>query len=104
MAETAAARRRRGGGGGRQWMGVAETCQTASAFQHIANAANRLNQLGTAWLILNLLAQVANVHLDNIGLTHEVVAPHAVENGLAVEHLARVGKEEVEQVILGGGE
>src|SRR5262245_53784307 len=76
----------------------------SSALQHVSDATHGLDQLGIAGLILDLLTQVAHVHLDDVGFAHEVIAPDAVQDRLAVEHLAWVREEEVKQVVLGGGE
>src|SRR5215469_1758210 len=74
-----------------------------SALQHIANTTHSLDQLGIARLILDLLAQVADIDLDNIGLTHEIIAPDAVQDGLPVQYLARMGHKQVKKIILGCG-
>ena len=71
------------------------------ALQHVADAAHRLDETRRARFIFDLLAQVTDIHLDDIGLAHEVVAPDAIQDGLAIKHLAWMGHEEMEQIEFG---
>src|SRR4051812_30549739 len=52
--------------------------------QRIAEAAHRLNQLGLA--VVDLLAQIADVGLHDIGLADVVVLPDVVQYLLLGEH------------------
>src|SRR5512139_1866290 len=68
---------------------------------HVAHAAHRVQE---PLLISNfkLLAQIAHVDFDDVALTAKVVAPHAVKDHIASEHLARVAHEELKQLVFLG--
>src|SRR5207253_6001626 len=53
-----------------------------------------------ALLVAQLFPQVADVYVHHVGITEIIVAPDAVEDGLACEDLARVGKQHFQQVEL----
>src|SRR5215467_1668813 len=53
---------------------------------------------------VDLLAQVRDVELDDVGLSAEVVVPHAVENLRLAEHPSGVAHEETQQLELGRGQ
>src|SRR5579875_3830410 len=53
---------------------------------------------------LGLAAQVAHVHAERVGARAEVIAPHALEDRRAREHLPRVAHEQLEQQELGARE
>src|SRR6478752_6937315 len=53
---------------------------------------------------VDLLAQVGDVELDDVGLAAEVVVPHPVEDLGLGEHALGVAHEEAQQLELGGGE
>src|SRR3712207_4225020 len=64
----------------------------------VADVADRLDE-GVA-TVLELAAQAADVHVDGAGAAEVVVAPDALEQRLAREHLVRVLDEEAEQLVL----
>src|SRR5438034_10798784 len=66
--------------------------------QDVPGAAHRLDELRRD--VAQLLPQVAHVHLDDIGITFEVIAPHPFQDHLLAEHLAGVEHEQLEQVVL----
>ena len=51
--------------------------------------------------LVDLLAQVADVGLDDAAVAAEVVLPHVVEDLRLRQHPALVGEEEAQQVVLG---
>src|SRR4051794_5881541 len=53
---------------------------------------------------VELLPEVADVGLDDVGVAVEVVLPHVVEDLRLGEDPSRVEEEEAQQVELGGGE
>ena len=53
---------------------------------------------------LELAAHVADEHVDDVGLDVGRVAPHQPQQLLAREHLARVAREDLQQVELAAGE
>ena len=61
------------------------------------------------WIIggpagVDLLAQVGDVELDDVGLAAEVVVPHPVQDLRLRQHPPRVAHEEAQQLELGGGQ
>ena len=71
--------------------------------QGVADAADRVDQPRLA-ARLGLLAQVADVDVERVRAVAEVVAPDAVEDHRAGQHLPRVAEEELEQRELGAGQ
>src|SRR5215813_3596836 len=71
------------------WCAMRKSCRRGelSPLQHVADATHGLDEARRARVVFDLLPQVADVDFDDIRLTHEVVAPDAVEDGLPVEHL-----------------
>src|SRR5207248_1529811 len=66
--------------------------------QDIADSTDRLDELGGD--VIQLLSQIADVYLHDVGVAFEVVAPHPLKNGLLAEHLPRVEHEQLQQVVL----
>src|SRR5579875_3974918 len=64
--------------------------------EDIADAAHRMDQARFA-LGFRLPPQVADVHLERVGVGPEVVTPDPVEDQLAGEHLARVAQQQLQQ-------
>src|SRR5579883_706886 len=77
---------------------------TPLPFQNIPHAAHRLDQTRRTGDILDFFPQVSHVHLDDIRFTQKIIAPYAVENGLAIQHLARMTHKQVEKIIFGRGQ
>ena len=71
--------------------------------QDVADAAHRVQQPRLA-AGLRLAPQVADVDAERVRRRAEVVAPHALEDLRARQHLARVLEEQLEQVELGARE
>src|SRR5258705_5504031 len=71
--------------------------------EDIADAAHRVDQARLA-SAFELLAQIAHIDLDNVALAAEVVAPDAIIDHLAREHLLRMAHEQLKQLILFGGQ
>ena len=71
--------------------------------QHVAHAAHGVQQPRLARR-LGLAPQVAHVDLQRVGGRPEVIAPDAVEDLPAGEHLAWVVQEQLEQQELGAGQ
>src|SRR5919197_5575276 len=71
--------------------------------QRVTDAADRLDQAGPS-VHLELLPKVGDVHLQRVGRGIVGVAPHLFEDLLAGEHLAGMGEEEGQQLVLEGGE
>src|SRR5512133_1311580 len=64
--------------------------------QRVADAAHRVNQARLA-AGFGLPPQIADVDVERIGSEAEVVAPHALEDDRARQHLARVAQEQLEE-------
>jgi hypothetical protein len=82
------------------------TCQQVEASffaQNITDAAHGMDQTRFA-VRLEFLAQIADVHFDDVALTAEVVAPYAVVDDIASEDLLRMAHEQFEQIVLFGSE
>src|SRR5690349_12655957 len=75
---------------------------SARWLQHIADAADRVDERYPPGV--DLLAQVADVELDDVGLAAEVVVPHPVQDLGLGQHPPGVPHEEPEQLELGRGE
>src|SRR5216683_4024347 len=75
---------------------------SVQGLQHVADAADRVDQRLAAGV--DLLAQVADVQLDDMGLAAEVVVPDPVQDLRLGQHPARVALEIPEQLELGSGE
>src|SRR3970040_294187 len=71
--------------------------------QGVARAADRLDETRLS-LLLQLSAQRPDVHLDDVRVAAEVVDPDALHDLVLGEDLARVGHEELEQLVLCGGQ
>src|SRR5256714_14849614 len=69
--------------------------------QYVPNSAHRLKQAGASAL-LELLTQVADVHVDHVTTRPKVEPPDGVEQLLAPQHLARISHEVLQQVELFG--
>src|SRR3954464_7292937 len=70
--------------------------------QRVAHAAGGVDERRA--VLVELLAQVADVGLQDAGVAAEVVVPHLVEDLRAREHAARVEHQVAQQAVLGGGE
>src|SRR6476469_9592525 len=66
----------------------------------VAEAAHRLDQRRLAGPV-DLLAQVADVRLDDAGIAVEVVAPDVIEDLRLADNAAGIRQQVVEQVVLG---
>src|SRR5262245_29846778 len=64
--------------------------------EDIADPADGLQQLPLEWPI-DLVAQAADQHVDNVGLRIEVVLPHVRENHRFRDDLPGVAHQELEQ-------
>src|ERR1700756_4107070 len=74
----------------------------ADWLEDITRAAQRVDH-GLA-TVVNLLAQVGNIELDDVGPAAEVVAPPPVENLGLAQHPLGVAHHEAQQLELGGGQ
>src|SRR6202044_1922589 len=74
----------------------------ASWFQHVADAADGMDERHPARV--DLLAQVADVQLDDMRLAAEVIVPHPVQDLRLGQHPPGVAHEEPEQLELGRGQ
>src|ERR1700729_3720791 len=59
--------------------------RTASVLQRVADASHSRDQL-VVEAVVDLPAQIADVHVDEIGVTEEIAAPHTVEELVAGVH------------------
>ena len=71
--------------------------------QRVTDTAHRLDEARPTPL-LELVAQVGDVGVDDVRATQIVSAPHAAENLVAVEHLARVAQKKRQQIELARGQ
>src|SRR5450755_4244126 len=78
---------------------IAATWSPGRRLEHVANAADGVDQRLAAGV--DLLAQVADVQLDDVRLAAEVVVPDPVEDLGLGQHAARVAHQEAEQLELG---
>src|SRR5437764_13991047 len=69
----------------------------------VAAAAQRRDQLGIEPVVA-LAPQAADEHLEDVGEGVVIVVPHVRGDGGTVEHLSRVGDEQLQQRELLGGE
>ena len=74
----------------------------AGGLQDVAGTADGVDHRLPAGV--DLLAQVADVELDDVGLAAEVVVPDPVEDLRLAQHPARVAHEEPQQLELGRGQ
>ena len=75
----------------------AETCGTPElswVAEYVPHPAHGMDQAIFS-LSFQLLAQVANIHLDDIALTTKVISPDTIKDHIASEHLAGVTQEEL---------
>src|SRR6478672_1783646 len=70
--------------------------------ERVADEPHRLDQRRAERI--ELLAQVADVGLDDVRVAAEVVVPHVVEDLALCQHPARIQHQEPEQLELGAGE
>src|SRR3954451_15121981 len=75
---------------------------SARRLEHVAGAPHRVDHRAPAGV--DLLAQVGDVELDDVGLAAEVVVPHPVQDLRLGQHPLGVAHEEAQQLELGGGE
>src|SRR3954463_15144011 len=68
----------------------------------VAHGAHRLDEGGV--LLAQLRPQAPDVDVDGAGAAVVLVAPHPAEQRLAREHLARMRREELQQLVLHVGE
>src|SRR5215218_5068210 len=76
--------------------------RSARRTQHVARAPHGVDHRRP--VRVDLLAQVGDVELDDVGLPAEVVVPHPVQDLGFAEHPARVAHQIAEQLELGGGQ
>src|SRR5438309_1384894 len=76
---------------------------SSRGLQHVADPAHGVHESRLA-AGLGLAAQVADVDLERVGGGAEVIAPHAVEDRGARQHLARMAHQQFEQQELGARE
>src|SRR6266487_1625877 len=69
----------------------------------VAGAAQRRDQLGLE-PVVDLAPQAADEHLEDVGEGVVVIVPHVGRDRGAIEHLSRVGDEQLQQRELLGGE
>ena len=74
-----------------------------SLAQGIADAAHGVDEAGFA-VLLQLGAQGADVDFQDVRLAVEILAPDAIHNQIAREHLPGIAQEEDEQVEFAGGQ
>src|SRR5947209_5228863 len=70
--------------------------------QRVPDEPDRLDERRTE--TVELLAQIAHVRLDDVGVAAEVVVPHRVQDLRLGEHALGVAHEEPQQVELGRGQ
>src|SRR5687768_15853905 len=70
----------------------------ASVDEAVPDAAHRLEATRIAGVLLDLLAQPADVHVDGPGVVAEWVSPDALEELIAREHAARLPHQVDEQI------
>src|SRR6202142_4573516 len=75
---------------------------SAGRLQDVADAADGVDERSATRV--DLLAQVADVELDHVGLAAEVVVPHPVEDLRLRQHPPGVAHHEPQQLELGRGE
>src|SRR5579883_2034506 len=71
--------------------------------QHVSRAAHRMDEKAVGATI-DRLAQAADVHVDQVALRIEVQVPDSLEQHGAGDHLSLAPHEELEQLLLAGGE
>src|SRR5439155_26705468 len=79
----------------------AATC--GSPAQRIARAADRLDESRSA-ARLELDAQVFDAHVHEVRIAQIVETPDVLKNLLTRQHLARMPQEQLEQLVLAGGQ
>ena len=89
--------------GDRDGHAAAQRQRAHQSLQHVADAAHGVQEPRLAAL-LGLAAQVAHVDAERVRARAEVVAPHALEDLRARQHLARVLEEQRQQLELGARE
>src|SRR6187401_2910903 len=72
--------------------------RSARAPEHVADAADRMDERGVRWIGLDPAAQPMDVDVDRARLATVVVAPYVLEQLVAGEDLARVADQEGEQL------
>src|SRR4051812_5437742 len=93
-------RPRAGGGGGTSSTALMAAGSRARCLDDVARPADGVDQLGLD--VVGLLAQVADVELDDVGLALEVVFPDPVEDLCLREDDPLVAHEVAKQFELGG--
>src|SRR2546421_2824213 len=78
------------------------TARSVGGLEDIPRSAQRVDHRCAAGV--DLLAEVRDVELDDVGLPAEVVVPDAVEDLRLAQHPARVAHEEAQQLVLGRGQ
>jgi len=63
---------------------------------HIADAAHGMDQ-GLGLILVDLLAQAADLHVDHPGLGVEVIVPHPFQQHASRDHLILVADKEFQQ-------
>src|SRR5438034_5178448 len=70
--------------------------------QAVADAAHGADQ--RALVVAQLLAQVAHININDVGVAEIVVAPDPVDDSFPREDLARMSKQHLQQIELTGGQ
>src|SRR5262249_19450424 len=71
--------------------------------QHVSRASNRVKQPALA-LAVDLAAEVADVHVDDVALRVEVEPPHVLGDHGPRQHAVDIAEEVLEQRVLARGE
>src|SRR5438094_98899 len=66
--------------------------------EDVADPADRVEKGRVRGVVLDLAAQPVDVHVNGARLARVVVAPYVLEQLVAREHLARMAKQEREQL------
>ena len=72
-------------------------------FESVTDAAYGLNQF-VVETVIDLAAQIANVHVDQVGVAEEITAPDAVEELVARMDFVAVEQQVLQERVLFGGE
>src|SRR4051795_1050714 len=69
----------------------------------VAHAANRLEQASLAAL-LQLVPQIAHIHIDNLGAAEEIRSPDGLKDHLSSKHAVWIAKKELQELKLARSE
>src|SRR2546421_8685671 len=80
--------------------GVLRTRHPGRGLEPVSDTPDRGEPAGTGAVGLDLAAQALDVHIERLGVTHVVGAPHLVQEGVPGEHPPGVGHERLQQLEL----